>query len=165
MINSIIRQDSVWEPEAVGSDSVPGSESGCPHLLGLLPGFRVWGCSLSLSSVWKPPRKTQASSPHGDHGCPGPMVATPLLPWAVLWPHCGLNLTLCIHRSPCSYLPLEDTHLRCQPWWPGPWLQMGISVAALVDGCFTSDFHLFCFSFLIYIKWVFEQLPHAILVG
>lgn len=41
MINSIIRQDSVWEPEAVGSDSVPGSESGCPHLLGLLPGFRV----------------------------------------------------------------------------------------------------------------------------
>ena len=42
MINStIIRQDYVWEPEAVGSDSIPGSESGCRHLLGLLPGFQV----------------------------------------------------------------------------------------------------------------------------
>lgn len=45
VINSaIIRRDYVWEPEAVGSDSVPGSEAGhtpCP-----------WGSSLdSVSQV------------------------------------------------------------------------------------------------------------------
>lgn len=115
-------------------------------LLGLLPGFHVWGHSLSLSSVWKLPSETRASRPHGDHCSPGPTVATPLPPQgnapAPVW----------TVPEPMAWAVTPGGNLSCSF---GEWLfHLWFSPQS-------TDF--FCLSFLIYKTgvWAAAILPHS----